>query len=126
MKYAFVIHHEEGCAHGVIVPAIPGCFSAGDSLEEAMENVVEAIEGHLECLTENGGKVPRTRSIDDDFSNPEYAGGIWGVVDIDVTPYLGLSEKVNVTLPSSLVRRIDERCKNRSKFLADAAIKALA
>ena len=41
-------------AFGVTVPDIPGCFSAGDTLEEAIENVKEAISGHLEILAEDG------------------------------------------------------------------------
>ena len=41
-------------AWGVEVPDIPGCFSAGDDLDDAMAMAREAIEGHFELLAEDG------------------------------------------------------------------------
>ena len=125
MKYAVVVHHEEGSAFGVTVPDLPGCFSAGDTFDEALENVVEAIEFHLEGLAEEGMDIPRAELIDAHMDNADYAGGTWGFVDIDLTPYLGKTEKINVTLPSAVIRKIDAKYKNRSRFLAEAALKAL-
>jgi hypothetical protein len=55
----------------------------------------------------------------------------WGVVDIDVTKYLGKAQKLNITLPGYLLNRIDEYVlhhpeeKSRSGFLASAALKVL-
>jgi len=126
MKYAVVVHHDEGSAYGVTVPGLPGCFSAGDSFDEALDNVVEAIEIHLEGLAEEGMEIPRAEAVHAHMDNPEYAGGTWGFVDIDLAPYLGKTEKINVTLPSNVIRRIDAKHKNRSRFLAEAALKALA
>ena len=125
MKYAVVVHHDEGSAFGVTVPDLPGCFSAGDTFDEALENVVEAIEFHLEGLAEEGMDIPRAELIDAHMDNSDYAGGTWGFVDIDLTPYLGKTEKINVTLPSTVIRKIDAKHKNRSRFLAEAALKAL-
>ncbi|WOG28895.1 type II toxin-antitoxin system HicB family antitoxin [Endozoicomonas sp. 8E] len=48
MKYPVVLHTDDGESYGVMVPDIEGCFSAGNSIEEALANVKEAIEGHLE------------------------------------------------------------------------------
>ncbi len=50
MKYPIFIHKDESSAYGVIVPDLPGCFSAGDTVEEAVHNAHEAIECHLEGL----------------------------------------------------------------------------
>ena len=50
---------DETHAFGVIVPDIPGCFSAGDTLEEAYANAKEAIAGHLELLVEMGANADR-------------------------------------------------------------------
>jgi predicted RNase H-like HicB family nuclease len=125
MKYAVVVHHDQGSAYGVSVPDLPGCFSAGDSFDEALENVIEAIEFHLEGLAEEGLDIPRADPIDAHLDNPDYADGTWGFVDIDLTPYLGKTEKINVTLPSAVIRKIDAKHKNRSRFLAEAALKAL-
>jgi predicted RNase H-like HicB family nuclease len=42
-----VIVHEEDGGYWAEVPALPGCFSQGDTLEELQENIKEAIEGYL-------------------------------------------------------------------------------
>ena len=125
MKYAVVVHHDEGTAFGVSVPDLPGCFSAGDSFDEALANVIEAIEFHLEGLAEEGMDIPKAEPIDAHLDTPDYADGTWGFVDIDLAPYLGKTEKINVTLPSAVIRKIDAKHKNRSRFLAEAALKAL-
>ena len=49
---------DETHAYGVTVPDIAGCFSAGDTMEEALKNVREAIELHLEGLVEDGLEIP--------------------------------------------------------------------
>lgn len=40
------------------VPSLPGCISQGETLEEALENIQEAIELHIEVLQERGLPVP--------------------------------------------------------------------
>ncbi|MDG6319618.1 type II toxin-antitoxin system HicB family antitoxin, partial [Glaesserella parasuis] len=60
---------DETHAYGVIVPDIPGCFSAGDTLEEAYQNVKEAIVFHLEGLVEDGEEIPMPTSIDNHRKN---------------------------------------------------------
>jgi predicted RNase H-like HicB family nuclease len=125
MKYPVVIHHDKNSAYGVTVPDIPGCFSAGETFDEALENTIEAINGHLELLAEEQQEIPKAATIETHINNPDYAGGIWSFAEIDIVPFLGQSEKINVTLPSVLIRKIDGKYKNRSKFLAEAALKAL-
>ena len=74
-------------------------MQGADSFEEALENVQEAISAHLELLTENGEEIPLAKKIDEHISKPEFKdyGFIWAVVDVDVSWYLGKSEKINVT-----------------------------
>ena len=50
-----------------------------------------------------------------------------GMLEIDISPYLGKTEKVNVSLPGFVIQRIDRyvrdhRIKSRSSFLADVAL----
>jgi len=40
-------------------PSLPGCISQGQSKQEAVENIREAIEGYIEVLEEEGDTVPR-------------------------------------------------------------------
>ncbi len=40
------------------VSALPGCYSQGETIEETLENIREAIEGHMEALQQEGQGVP--------------------------------------------------------------------
>jgi predicted RNase H-like HicB family nuclease len=53
-KYAVVIHEEPEGGFWAEVPALPGCYSQGDSIADLMDNVREAIAGVLGVLTEQG------------------------------------------------------------------------
>lgn len=75
-------------AFGVIVPDIQGCFSAGDTFEEALENAKEAISGHLEILAKDGADIPLASKVSNYSDNEDFKGFIWAVVDIDVSYYL--------------------------------------
>lgn len=115
---------------GVTVPDIPGCFSAGETLDEAIENAHEAIAFHLEGLADQGELPPAPNGIEQHRDN--FDGYTWGIARIDPTPYLGKSEKLNVTLPSHVTSKIDAyigrsggKYKNRSHFLQLAALAEL-
>lgn len=58
-RYTIKLHpdREQG-GYWVTVPALPGCFSQGDSIETAITNAKEAIAGHVACLRELGETVP--------------------------------------------------------------------
>ena len=118
-------------AYGVIIPDIQGCFSAGDTFEDALENAKEAIAGHLEILAEDGAAIPLASQVSNFLDNEDFKGFIWAIVDIDLSRYLGKAEKVNVTLPSRLIHLIDDKVgkdkpyKSRSALLAAGAEKIL-
>lgn len=118
-------------AWGVEVPDIPGCFSAGDDLDDAIAMAREAIEGHFEILADDGAVIPHANKITVHAANPAYNDVTWALVDIDITRYLGKAQKLNITLPGYLLTRIDEYVlnhpeeKSRSGFLASAALKVL-
>jgi len=59
MDYTVIIHDAEEGGYWVEVPALPGCFSQGETIEEALQNVREAITLHLEALSEEGQQVPQ-------------------------------------------------------------------
>lgn len=119
---------DEKHAYGVTVPDLPGCFSAGDTLEEAISNAKEAITGHIELLLDLGKDIPSASNLSTLVEDKAFTGYTWALVDIDIIRLLGGSEKINVTLPKSLIDRID-RCvashpeyKSRSGFLAQVAL----
>jgi predicted RNase H-like HicB family nuclease len=53
-KYAVVIHEDQEGGYWAEVPALPGCYSQGESVEELMSNIREAITGVLEVMREQG------------------------------------------------------------------------
>ncbi len=59
MNYPVVLHKDKTSDYGVTVPDLPGCFSAGKTVDEALAMAKEAIELHLEGLTDEGQPVPR-------------------------------------------------------------------
>lgn len=81
MKFSVVIHKDEDSDYGVTIPDLPGCFSAGSTLEEAFSNAVEAAECHIEGMLIDQEDLPAPRRMEDHVQNPDYAGGLWGVID---------------------------------------------
>lgn len=59
MEYVLVIHSAEEGGYWAEVPALPGCFAQGESLEEVLEDSKEAIASHLVALREDGQDVPQ-------------------------------------------------------------------
>lgn len=109
-------------AFGVVVPDLPGCFSAGDTLDQALDNVSEAIELWLETVIDDGEAMSESRSITEHRANPEFAGWIWAVVDVDFAALSNKVERVNITLPRRILRRIDATARqageSRSAYIA--------
>ena len=59
MRYTVVLDaDEDGDGFTVTVPALPGCISEGDTRDEALENIREAIIGFIEGLEKAGEPVP--------------------------------------------------------------------
>ena len=130
MKYSVVIHKDPNSDYGVTVPDLPGCFSAGSTLDDALEKAKEAIECHLEGLLMDHETIPILKHIEEHQSNPEYEAGVWAVVDIDISQLSGKAKRVNVTLPEKLLNQMDKyassRGETRSGLLAQAAVEYMA
>ncbi len=120
---------DEGHAFGVVVPDLPGCFSAGGTLEEALLNAKEAIIFHMEGMIEEGLDWHGKKSLDEHRSNPDFSGWVWALVEVDDIRETHLSTRVNITLPKGLLSNIDQLATThrmtRSGFLADAARKMI-
>ncbi|MBA3312644.1 MAG: type II toxin-antitoxin system HicB family antitoxin [Planctomycetota bacterium] len=58
MKYRVLIDQDEDGMFVAEIPALPGCFSQGDTRERAIENAKEAIAAYVESLTKHGEPVP--------------------------------------------------------------------
>ena len=58
MKYTVILQRESDGGYVASVPALPGCVSQGDSREEALKNIEEAIELYLEDVKAAGEPIP--------------------------------------------------------------------
>ena len=129
MRFPVVLHTDDGVRFGVTVPDLPGCFSAGDTFDEAVDSAAEAIDLHLEGMVEDGAEVPTPQPIAAHRANPDFADGVWALVEVDASRFDGRAEKINITLPRNLLARIDayarEHGATRSGFLAEAARAAM-
>src|ERR1700683_1797973 len=86
MRYPIAIESGDATnAYGVVVPDLPGCFSAGDNLDEALTNAREAILLHLEGLLDDGLSFPKPSNIEQWRGKRSFRGRTWAVVDVDVS-----------------------------------------
>ncbi len=130
MNYPIVIHKDADSDYGVTVPDLPGCFSAGRTLDEAMAMAKEAIELHLEGLIEEGQIVPDPSSVERHQRKRQYRGGTWAIVSInpaDVRPH---ARRINITMPQRILEAVDRHAaaesETRSGLLTKAAVRYLA
>jgi predicted RNase H-like HicB family nuclease len=116
-------------AYGVVVPDLPGCFSAGETLEEAISNAREAILLHLDGLLDDKKPVPQPTDLAALRRRREYRGWTWALVDVDLSELGDKATRINITLPQRILRAVDahalRRGETRSGFLARAAIDAM-
>ena len=116
-------------AWGVVVPDLPGCFSAADSgVDEAIDNAREAIAVWIEAAVDAGEAIPVPSSINALRKAPDYEGWIWAVVDVDPAILDETVERVNITLPRRVLARLDAKARQagatRSGFIAQLALAA--
>lgn len=108
MKFPIVIESgDKNTAYGVIVPDLPGCFSAGDTLEEAIDNTKEAISLWIETELDEGHSIPAVSSAECVVNNPEYKHNLFAIVDVDLAQLSDKVTRINITLPARALRRLD-------------------
>ncbi|MDF9787555.1 type II toxin-antitoxin system HicB family antitoxin [Polynucleobacter sphagniphilus] len=128
MKYPIAIEPGSSkTAWGVVVPDLPGCFSAADGgIDEAIEKAKEAIELWIEIALDNAKDVPKPSLITDLQKKKEFKGFIWAIVEINPALLSDDIERVNISLPKRVLARLDAKAKsageNRSGYIAHMAI----
>lgn len=107
MKFPIVIHKDRESDYGVTVPDLPGCFSAGNSFDEAMEQSKEAILCHLEGMMIDNEQIPLPKKIEDYYRNKDYKGGTWALIEVNLSIISGKTKRVNITIPERLLNQMD-------------------
>ena len=123
MLYPIYVHKEDSSAYGATFPDIPGCFAGADDIQALPRAAQEAVEAHFGA---DEDPIPSASMPDAWASHPDYQdGGLWMLVDIDLSRVRSRAVRLNISLPESLVQRIDaaarQRRQSRSAFLATAA-----
>jgi len=119
----------ETTAWGVVVPDLPGCFSAADnSLDEALENAQEAIALWMEEAIAQNKPIPKPSSIAELQQLGQFDGWIWAVVPVNAAWLNEQSERVNITLPRRILALLDNKARlageSRSSYIAQLALSA--
>lgn len=121
--YYPAIVERAGEGYSLFFPDLPGCTSAGRTIQEAAENAEEALGGHLLVSEEH----------DDEIADPSDLDRIERDAEVDEVARLlvrgerkGRAVRVQVTLDEGLLAVIDRIASNRSGFLAEAARRELA
>ena len=130
LNYVAVLERGLNGSFGVFFPDLPGCVSAGNSADEAMTDAREALALHVEGMVEDGVKLPEPSSVHafgaEDFPGSDVAALFFVPVDVPTAPKREDPPlRINVSLPQSLVARIDAAADanglTRSGLLAVAA-----
>ncbi len=131
MRFIALVHKEPDSCYGVSFPDVPGCTSAGDTLDEALTNAVDALSGHIRMMEADGEATPTPRTIEALNSDPDFAEDMKGAI-ISAVPLVrdrGSTTRINVSLDLGLLEAIDglakQRSQTRSAFLASAARREL-
>jgi len=125
MRYPIVIHKDKKSDYGVTVPDLPGCFSAGSTMDETLAMAREAIELHIEGLIDEGLPIPDPTPIDRLRRKTDYTGGIWAVVEIDPANLRTRSKRVNITLPERVLESIDRFAASEGETRSGLLMKAV-
>ena len=58
LTYSVELKPQNEGGYTVTVPVLPGCISEGDTMEEALKNIKDAVEGYINIMVKKGKKVP--------------------------------------------------------------------
>ena len=130
MRYPIAIEPGSNTtAWGVVVPDLPGCFSAGDTMEEAMVQAEDAIEAWIEAAIDADEVIPAPSEIEAlRAAHPELKGWLWALVKVNPAALDDTLKRVNISLPRRVLHRRDARARSagetRSGFIARMAVQA--
>lgn len=126
--YVALIHKDPDSDFGVSFPDLPGCVSAGRTLDEARVAAAEALALHIAGMVEDGETLPAPSSLDSIMADRQNRDGVAVLIDPPVVA--AKSVRLNITLPADVLEEIDAFAEaqglTRSGFLARAAKKELA
>jgi predicted RNase H-like HicB family nuclease len=121
-RYWAIVEGSEKSGYSAFFPDLPGCVSAGDTIEQCIANAGDAAAFHLEGMVEDGDVIPAATPAHRLQIDPDIDEAARSLV---IVPLPGKAVRVNVTLEEGLLQLIDQTAaaldSNRSAFLSEAA-----
>lgn len=121
MRYFPAIIEKSSDGYGVFFPDLPGCISAGATVQEAALNAEEALQAHIDLSVEHGDTIPEPSTLDQIVVDPDVAEAARILVRADPP---GRTVRVNITMPEDLLAAVDRYAVrtgySRSGLLAQA------
>ncbi|GHB50286.1 HicB family protein [Pseudovibrio japonicus] len=117
--YIAAVHNAPDNCFGVSFPDLPGCVSAGDTLENAKKNAIEAVSLHLSGMEQDGDANPLPRTLDqlyaDAKKDEDLAGELGGSVLVDIRHVveLGKVSRVDIMIDAGRLSAIDNEAHRR-------------
>jgi predicted RNase H-like HicB family nuclease len=103
-RYFPAIVEKASGGYGVFFPDLPGCTSAGTTVQDAALNAEEALQAHIDLRVEHGDQIPEPSALDRLVVDPDV---------IEVARILvraeppGRAKRVNITIPEDLLAAVD-------------------
>jgi predicted RNase H-like HicB family nuclease len=124
--YIAVIHKDKDSDFGVSFPDFPGCVTAGETIDEAKDMAIEALDMHIKGMIEDGSVVPAASKLEDIMK--DYSDALSFIV-VPVSKLESKSVRINITIPENILHDIDAYARShglsRSSFLAKSAYEVL-
>ena len=125
MNYIAYLHKDQKSDFGVSFPDLPGCITAGRTLQEEQQMAVEALSLHIQGMIEDGEEIPEPSSIDALAHDPAHKDGVLFLVEAEMPDQ---TVRVNITAREKQIEEIDRLAKKahmtRSAYLVTSALKA--
>jgi predicted RNase H-like HicB family nuclease len=106
--YIALVHKDKDTSYGVSFPDVPGCISAGDTFEQAIDNASVALAGHLAIMKADEEAAPPARSIEELKNDMEFGEEAADAVIAFVVPQADQTTvlRFDSSSRSSLIREV--------------------
>ena len=127
VMYNAILSGSDGEYISVCFPDFPGCVTGGEDTTAALLAAKEALEFHVEAMTESDDQIP-VKSSQQALNEllKEADGDFCRIALVEIEVPDKARERINVSLPKFVLKKIDDyattRNRTRSAFLADAAL----
>jgi len=123
MEYIAYLHKDKDSDFGVSFPDLPGCVTAGRTLEEARTMAAETLTLHLAGMVEDGEALPEASTLDRLADDPNRKDAVAFLVEAELPEK---TVRINITAKESQIEAIDRLARRsgmtRSAYMVRAAV----